>query len=163
MDFSCLTCFPFDIAVNVARQGIASQSTIYLGTPSLAIDGNTDGNFGDGSCTHTDFLPNSWWEVDLRATYAVSMVVVYNRADCCDTRLMGAQIRVGQASAVTQQITCGTITTTYPGSVSSICCNGLQGRYVSVVLPNTSQPLTLCEVQVYGVAVVSGCTSGSNG
>ncbi|MBN3289178.1 PXN1 protein, partial [Polypterus senegalus] len=162
-DFNCLACFSFGIAVDVARQGIASQSTTYLGTPSLAIDGNTDGNFADGSCTHTNFLPNSWWEVDLRATYAVSMVVVYNRADCCHTRLMGAQIQVGQASDVTQQITCGTITTTNLGSVSSICCNGLRGRYVSVVLPNTPQSLTLCEVKVYGVAVVSGCTSGLNG
>jgi len=55
----------------------ASQSSTH-GTfsPSRAVDGNTNGNFPSGSCTHTsangDLSP--WWTVDLGATYVIEKV-----------------------------------------------------------------------------------------
>ncbi|KAG2460161.1 PXN1 protein, partial [Polypterus senegalus] len=149
---------------NIARQGIAEQSSPYLnlGAPSLAIDGKTSGVFSDWSCTHTSNDAPSWWRLNLKTEYAISVVVVYNRLDCCDTRLMGAEVRVGETPDVSTHVKCGTIEATSPGSVHTICCNGKRGQFVSVVLPNQPQHLTLCEVEVYGVKTVSPCRPAVN-
>jgi hypothetical protein len=54
--------------VNLALGMPASQSSTRPFSPvgaSGAVDGNTDGNFSDGSVTHTNADPNAWWQVDL--------------------------------------------------------------------------------------------------
>lgn len=68
---------------NIARQGIASQSsTAYDGPASLAIDGNTDGRFAEAkSTTHTAISDDPWWEIDLQAEHAIDRIVVWNRTD----------------------------------------------------------------------------------
>uniref|UniRef100_A0A8B9RRG3 Fucolectin tachylectin-4 pentraxin-1 domain-containing protein n=1 Tax=Accipiter nisus TaxID=211598 RepID=A0A8B9RRG3_9AVES len=48
---------------------------------------------------------------------------------------------------------CGTITDAGPGSLSTICCTGLSGRYVSILIPGREDALVLCEVEV----VLQGC------
>ena len=54
----------------------ATQSSTFPGYPTAgaasAVDGNTDGNFFDGSVTATNLDPNAWWQVDLGASAAVS-------------------------------------------------------------------------------------------
>src|SRR5262249_16285581 len=54
---------------NLARGKPATQSSTYPGYPSAAassaVDGNTDGNFFDGSVTSTNLDSNAWWQVDL--------------------------------------------------------------------------------------------------
>ena len=58
-----------DDFTNVGPRGIATQSSEgWGGNPQRALDGNTDGQWGGGSVTHTNGAP-SWWEVDLRDTY----------------------------------------------------------------------------------------------
>lgn len=37
---------------------------------------------------------------------------------------------------------------TGPGSTTTVCCNGLPGRYVSVIIPGREDFLVLCEVEV---------------
>uniref|UniRef100_A0A8C4SLZ2 Uncharacterized LOC114666204 n=1 Tax=Erpetoichthys calabaricus TaxID=27687 RepID=A0A8C4SLZ2_ERPCA len=147
-------CKPEPNAINLARRGTAEQSSFYgsMGAANHAIDGRTDGDFNYRSCTHTGLESSPWLRVNLRATYAISSVVVYNRQDCCDGRLNGAEIRIGDSPDVSEHVRCGTIEATYPGSVHTICCHGRRGQYVSVVLPNQPQYLTLCEVEVYGEA-----------
>ena len=39
------------------------------------MDGNTDGNFFDGSVTATNLDPNAWWQVDLGTSATVSSIV----------------------------------------------------------------------------------------
>ncbi|HEV3197325.1 MAG TPA: discoidin domain-containing protein [Bryobacteraceae bacterium] len=63
--------------------GYASASAV----AASAVDGNPDGNFFDGSVTATSLDPNPWWQVDLGASASVSSVVVWNRTDCCVSRL----------------------------------------------------------------------------
>ena len=46
---------------------------------------------------------------------------------------------------------CGIITDAGPGSLSTVCCAGLQGRYVTVTIPGREEQLALCEVEVYSV------------
>ena len=48
-----------------------------------AVDGNTNPNMGAGHCAHPDTVTgkNAWWMVDLKDTYNISRVIIYNRAD----------------------------------------------------------------------------------
>ena len=76
----------------VALGRSATQSSTLPGYATTgaagAVDGNTDGNFFDGSVTHTNLETNPWWQVDLGASTAVSSIVVWNRTDaCCVARL----------------------------------------------------------------------------
>ncbi len=68
---------------NVALRGKASQSaTSHGGVASRAIDGNTDGVYGNGSQTHTpENSRNPWWEVDLGGEFPIDSIVVFNRTE----------------------------------------------------------------------------------
>ena len=89
-------------ADNVALGGVAAQSTNYNATSGLpinAIDGNTDGTWANGSCTHTDPTSNNnWWEVDLGGSFPIGPILLYNRFDCCHTRLSNFRVSVFQGA-----------------------------------------------------------------
>ena len=79
---------------NVGPNGIATQSSEgWGGNPQRGIDGNTDGQWGAGTTTHTNGAP-SWWEVDLMDTYYISYMRIWNRLDCCSERLTNFTITV---------------------------------------------------------------------
>ncbi len=74
---------------NVALGKAASQSsTLNFGGinsgASKAVDGNTDGNYFNGSVAATNGESNAWWQVDLGANYDVTSIQVYNRMDGAD-------------------------------------------------------------------------------
>ncbi|XP_072707872.1 uncharacterized protein [Ciconia boyciana] len=148
-------CAPLPGAPNVAREQRATQSSTAngAGIASKAVDGNRDGIWQHGSCSHTRREWEPWWSVDLGGRRAVAAVVVKNRQDCCWQRLRGAQVHVGDAPAERGRDNpiCGIITDAGPGSLSTVCCQGLQGRYVTVTIPGREEQLALCEVEVYGV------------
>ncbi|MCW1923867.1 discoidin domain-containing protein [Luteolibacter arcticus] len=88
---------------NWAREAgaTASQSSVLSGgAASRAIDGNIDGNWGNGSVTHTNTGSNSWWEVDLGADRVVGSVHLYNRTDGAGTRLSNFRVSVLDSSRV---------------------------------------------------------------
>jgi putative heme-binding domain-containing protein len=68
---------------NVAPLGKATQkNTAYDGPAERAIDGNKNGDYGNGGQTHTqENTPNPWWEVDLGAGYPIDSVAVWNRTE----------------------------------------------------------------------------------
>ena len=75
---------------------IASQSSTasigdISGDAGHAIDGNTDGNFWDGSNTHTN-SEMGWWQVDLGFEATIGRVDIWNRSDCCADRLKNINI-----------------------------------------------------------------------
>ena len=95
---------------NVALKQKASASSATMdATADRAVDGNTEGNWGYRSVTHSATEPNPWWEVDLGRSVAVDRVKVYNRTDCCEERLDGFTLkildenRVEVGSVVTQR------------------------------------------------------------
>jgi len=121
------------------------------------VDGNTDGNFYDNSVSHTNPEPNPWWQVDLGVSTAVSSVVVWNRTDCCGTRLGDYWVFVSDTpflvtdTPATLQGRLGTFSshqTTAPNPSTTIPV-AFQGRYVRVQLTG-GDVLSLAEVQVYG-------------
>ncbi|XP_063055658.1 fucolectin-like [Engraulis encrasicolus] len=145
-------------AENLALYGKATQSTIVRspwtaeGSPRNAIDGNSDGNFHHGSCSHTDRQLKPWWRVDLLKRYKITSVVITNR-DGYAERLNGAEIRIGNnlVDNGTRNPLCAVISSIPAGDLETFQCkNGMEGRYVTVVIPGRAEYLTLCEVEVYG-------------
>ncbi len=147
---------------NLALGKIASQSSTLPGVPSAAassaVDGNTDGAFFDGSVTATNADPNAWWQVDLGAPASVNSVVVWNRTDCCGTRLSDFWVFVSSTpflpadTPATLQNRAGTFASHQiiaPNPSTVITVGGAQGRYVRVQLSGTDY-LSLAEVQVMG-------------
>ncbi|XP_060099027.1 uncharacterized protein LOC132574809 [Heteronotia binoei] len=139
---------------NLARGKPTKQSTTHphSGVSSSAVDGNCNGLRPALTCTHTTLQYRPWWSVDLGRPYAISIVVVKNRQDCCSERIQGATVYVGHrlGDFGSSTVSCGTVTDLRRGSLSSIYCNGAVGRYVTVAIPGRESILTLCEVEVYG-------------
>ncbi|XP_077127865.1 uncharacterized protein LOC143783346 [Ranitomeya variabilis] len=137
---------------NIAKYGEASQVSVLqhaiMGYAIKAIDGGKATSFYNGSCTHTNEEKNPWWKLDLKQTYKIWNVVLTNRMDCCESRLLGAEIRIGNNTNNNNPV-CGKVINVTSDTLS-FCCNGMKGRYVSVVIPGRSEYLTLCEVEVYG-------------
>ncbi|KAL5253796.1 hypothetical protein ACHWQZ_G013538 [Mnemiopsis leidyi] len=84
---------------NIARIGVASQNSTHMtGRAWKAIDGNTLSHyFEDSSTTHTQLNADSSdhvWRVKWPRQYTVDTVVLYNRGDCCQERLIGATVRI---------------------------------------------------------------------
>src|SRR5262249_21706644 len=78
----------YEILFNRAQGKPARQSTTaFDGTAERAVDGNTNGDFFEGSVTHTEFENNPLWEVDLGSQYIITGFEVWNRTDCCAERL----------------------------------------------------------------------------
>ena len=72
---------------------VATQSsTRSRGSAARAIDGNRDGNFSNGSVTHTADEENSWWQVDLGVQRPVNRIAIYNRTGGAQTRLSNFRI-----------------------------------------------------------------------
>ena len=73
----------FSQGKNIAGSGKAKQqSTAFDGAAARAIDGNTNGNFGENSVTHTaENAINSWWELDLGSEQAIDAIAIWNRTD----------------------------------------------------------------------------------
>jgi hypothetical protein len=146
-------------ATNVALGKNATQSSTFPGSPTAAaaVDGNTDGNFADGSVTATNADPNAWWQVDLGASASVSSVEIWNRTDCCGSRLSDFWVFTSDTPFLptdtpdTLQNRAGTFSSrqTAAPDPSTTITGIAQGRYVRVQLTGTDY-LSLAEVQVMG-------------
>jgi len=121
----------------------ATQSdTTHSGVPARAIDGNDNMSWGSASCTHTSNTAGSWWNVELGSTKYISTVKVWNRSDCCNTRLTGSYVQVGGQTCT------GTLSDDTSSSGQTITCNK-SGSSVKIVSGGAGD-LTLCEVQLFG-------------
>ncbi|KAG9259557.1 fucolectin-like [Astyanax mexicanus] len=135
---------------NVALKGFASQSSNFDdGYAIKAIDGNRDGNYFCGSCTHTKSDLSPWWKLDLQQTHKVSSITITNRQDAVPERLNGAEIRIGDnpAHSGIQNPRCGVISSIGKNPSVTFQCNGMKGRYVTIVNSGRKEFLTLCEVE----------------
>ena len=125
---------------NAALGGTASQiNTGFGGAPGRAIDGNTNGNWGSGSVTHTNSQMNSWWEVDLNDMVGVTEIKLFNRSDCCGIRLSNFRVSafVGAIETFGQDFYTGS------GSVP-------QGGSLSIPMPLDYIPADRVRVQILG-------------
>ncbi len=141
---------------NWALGGVASGTpAAFGGTLSKANDGNTDGNFNNGSVTHSDGTTGSFWTVDLGSNKSVDGLAIWNRTDCCSNRLSNFNVQVKDASNAVVFSQNYYTATGYVNPFERIgTANTVQGRYVTVSLLGNNLDgngfLSLAEVQVLG-------------
>ena len=149
---------------NLALGKPATQSSTLPGYATAgaasAVDGNTDGNFSDGSVTATNLDTNAWWQVDLGASAAVSSIVdlePHGLLRLPAERLLGVCLRYavrsgGHAGHAANSGRRDILTSDQRSqSIHHGChdCVEFAGRYVRVQLTGTNY-LSLAEVQVFG-------------
>jgi len=137
---------------NIVRSNPTAQSSSVSGGISRrAVDGNTNTNYGGGSCTHTRAESEPWWRVKLKKETAIESVQVWNRGDCCGSRLNGFEVRVGNngGNQWKRNGQCSGKQNIAQGKMKAVGCNGRSGRYVFVVLSGPKRTLSLCEVKVF--------------
>ncbi|MEN6435997.1 MAG: choice-of-anchor Q domain-containing protein, partial [Anaerolineaceae bacterium] len=146
-----------------ARQSNDYKSSLY-GTAyaSRAVDGNVDGTFSNRSVSSTTANTNqAWWQVDLKSSYQLSEIKIWNRSDCCTTRLADFYILVSNrpfSSTNLQTVMKQSGVTSYyvkdtVGRPTSVTINR-KGRYVRIQLRSTSS-LSLAEVQIFDSSVMA--------
>ena len=131
---------------NLAIWGTASQSsTNHDGVASRAIDGDTNGAFGQGSVTHTQSEDNPWWQVDLGASYHLGEIAVFNRTDAASiARLSNFTVYILDEDST---VVDSSVYTTYPDPSVTIDAGGVMGRFVRVQI-NGKGVLNLAEVTI---------------
>lgn len=133
--------------VNLALGKTAEQSsTAHGGSASRAVDGNTSGVWNQGSVTHTTNSYRPWWQVRLGQNSEIGQIVIWNRTNCCSSRLSNFDVFVYNDNG--NQVYKTTITSTPSPSVT-INTGGVIGSRVRIKLKGTN-PLSLAEVQVFG-------------
>ncbi|XP_071821508.1 sushi, von Willebrand factor type A, EGF and pentraxin domain-containing protein 1-like isoform X3 [Apostichopus japonicus] len=144
--------------VNVAKNKRAYQgsSTYRDSGADLAVNGLTVEN-GRCSQTHTT---NQWWFVDLGANFAVREIQIYHHDD--QNTLLNAEVRVGQeaGSETNQNSPVGRVTDVSSNPVRITVNGNVEGRFVSVDHTGSSDPLVLCEVQIFGDLLGDPCDNG---
>ncbi|XP_062278801.1 fucolectin-4-like [Scomber scombrus] len=137
---------------NLAVRGKASQSSLHsFGHAYNAIDGNRDSVWGRATCSHTGYDLNPWWRLDMGKTQKVFSVNIVSR-DGDPHRLNGAEIRIGNSPQHNgnNNPRCAVINNIPAGVSQTFQCNGMDGRYLTIVIPGRHEYLILCEVEVYG-------------
>ncbi|MEN9358704.1 MAG: hypothetical protein RL095_239 [Verrucomicrobiota bacterium] len=127
----------------------ATQSSVYgSGSPSRAIDGNTDGIYNNNSVTHTNWESQPWFKVAFPAS-PVTSVIVHNREEAAN-RLANFTVSASlNGTVVWSQVYPGTATASQALTFSLPA--GISADSVKVQL-NGSNYLSLAEVQVIGPA-----------
>lgn len=134
---------------------VTQSSTAYSGLATLAVDGNTNGNFTAGSVSHTqENTPNPWWMYNLNKLDSIVSINIWNRTDCCGERLSNFYVflsrtpfktddpkKIAEDPAVWKYFFTGKA-----GVKTTIKINSC-GQYLRVQIPGTAT-LSLAEVEV---------------
>nr|XP_006821246.1 PREDICTED: uncharacterized protein LOC102807370 [Saccoglossus kowalevskii] len=138
---------------NVAFGKCAEQSSSQWHSKAKdAVDGDTDAEFCHRSCSLTSREYEPWWKTDLVKPRTVNYITLTNRGDCCQSRLIGAEVRIGNKKNFRLNALCSVVTSAVASqkTIKIQCENGpLTGRYVSVQSRCKTTQLSLCEVEVW--------------
>jgi alpha-L-fucosidase len=145
---------------NLAKgKAVKQHSTAFGGVPERAVDGNTNGEWGAGTTTHTADTQEAWWQVDLGASTDIGQVWIYNRTDAAySNRLSNFWVMTSDneftSGELTASRTAAGVTAVRidgpAGDMRAVALKG-RGRYVRIQLEKTAAdtPLSLAEVEVY--------------
>lgn len=144
---------------NIAAFKPTRQSSQFEhGNANRAVDGNTNGNWGASSVTHTNNENNPWWEVNLLDEYDINTITLFNRSDCCPERLNNFSIIVANREGGNGTVF-NTENSTFTGSKSYR--GSARGQYVRIQF-NKPGIISLTEVVVNGVLVAKRQQSNDN-
>lgn len=137
---------------NVALSKHTEQSTPtgWGGVPSRAVDGDTSGVWSQGSVTHTDIEHGPWWTVDLEGKHYVDRVVVWNRTDCCSTRLSNFYVELLDEAGEVIDLQFSS-SSPNPSQTFNFSTGGVFNVRVRL---EGFEILSLAEVQVYGTPLL---------
>ena len=159
---------------NIALTGTANQSSIdpgggFEGVASRGIDGNRDGDYVNGSVTHTDTgdpdpAPGlfEWWDVTLAQQYSFAQIIVFNRTDCCIERIEPFRLSVfnGLTSVYSVDVPSFVADITGPSIAGmTFTLGGQTGDRVRVQLTRQDF-LSLAEVEAYATPIPEPTTLG---
>nr|XP_034319553.1 fucolectin-1-like [Crassostrea gigas] len=140
------------------RKPTKQSSTFAIHTAEYAVNGNYGTDLMIDQCTSTDTNDiNPWWMVDLQTVCYITSVRIVNigpDSTGIDSshRLRDVTVTVGMTES-SVNIVCGFFAG--PGTLSQVviidCPTIPEGRFVKI--SKTTEYLTLCEVDVFGVAV----------
>ena len=144
------------------------SSQLGLGEASLAVDGIIEGDASPYSrstaMAHSGvgIDSNAWWEVDLEGYSELDSLKIFNRLDCCRSRLRDFYIFSSavpipdEATLAELQADVNIDETHFPGIVDSVSVIELDqfGRYVRIILAR-EDPLHFLEAEIYGCAAVA--------
>ena len=127
-----------------------------------ACDGNTDGDFFEGSVFVSDVEMQPYWEVDLGIERDVDTITLWNRTDCCSETLAGAFVIVSSSSFQSSDLSVlgqggvsAYLVSDAPSPSADISVRR-KARYVRIQLPREAS-LHLAEVEVKaGLGVETG-------
>ncbi|MFC6356865.1 alpha-L-fucosidase [Luethyella okanaganae] len=143
----------------------AVQSSTYDGPAygaAKAVDGDTSGLISNVAATSSD-EGAAWWEVDLEGANALTVAKIWNRVDCCQSRLKNVKLVVSTEPFPARALTTDelaspaygvTHVTEQVGRPTTIPLDA-PGRYVRIQVDDPDVPLALSEVQVYGVPLAT--------
>ncbi len=146
---------------NLALSATVSQSSIaYGGVASRGNDGVTGGGFS--ATTHTGHDQNAWWQADLGGNSPLSEIRIWNRDDCCSSRVTNFHVFVSSTpfsstDFLTTQSQTGVRDFAVPGTAArpTTIQVGGSGRYVRVQLAGKNF-LNLAEVEIIGTGSGGG-------
>jgi uncharacterized membrane protein len=147
---------------NLAEGLPAYQSSTFVPSDpaGMATDGDVTGDFIHTALTERQAEP--WWEVDLGSEQSIGDVVIWNRTDCCQDQLHNMRVYVsdvplpvfGELSLASEVAAGGKVyfpadhTTARGTARKSVVHVGSAGRFVRVMLEDTSAVLQIAEVEV---------------
>uniref|UniRef100_A0A1I8JJF4 FTP domain-containing protein n=1 Tax=Macrostomum lignano TaxID=282301 RepID=A0A1I8JJF4_9PLAT len=105
------------------------SSVMQNGVCERAFDGNKNQDYWGGlSCIHTDNNGQpGWWEAQLAAPAQISHVTIYNRADCCSSRL-------NKMSLTVDGVECHRVDLTVAFSIATFSCNAFGSKFAMINL-----------------------------
>jgi hypothetical protein len=128
------------------------------GPPEVAVDGNIDGAWPNGSVSVTFGTTQPWWQVDLGASYRLEEVEIWGRTDaCCATHLQNFDIFVSDDAFTSNDPAViaaqpGVLTVHEPGQAGRRYAATVNrtGRWVRIQMRDNGVPMQLAEVVVLG-------------
>ncbi len=152
---------PQGYATDLALGRPAAQSTEYpyISAPATrATDGNTDGNFYDGSVSLTNYgwtyesagSPGQYWFVDLGAEHLIDSVNIANRTDCCSEMLSHYNILAWSSATSEWMVVSDHSQTDTTGELFITQPMGMVKTQYVMIGKTDPNYLSLAEVQVMG-------------
>jgi hypothetical protein len=140
--------------VNQASGATASQSSTDVGTADLANDGNTDGDFANGSVSRTNAETEAYWDLDLGSVQSINTLEIWNTNDGTEGNLSAFHVFVSDSpftgTTVDDSINQAGVSDFYtPGQAArpSVIDVSRTGQFIRVQLTG-GDALTLAEVSV---------------
>ncbi|GGG43983.1 hypothetical protein GCM10010976_14470 [Bizionia arctica] len=149
-----------DLTNNIAEGKPTFQTSDYSpqGVSGKAVDGDTNGRWGDGSVTHTRDINGNveYWEVDLQGYFDIAAMKIWNRTDCCSNRLNNFRVTLYDNAVI---IGFQDFNIMGNASLDIITLTGIANK-VRVTQLNNNEPLSIAEFQVFaaGAAIDFNCS-----